>query len=42
VTILHRDTKWVKFNETIVVSGKLVNGKEIPNNIRSNKNILLI
>jgi hypothetical protein len=39
VQILHRNTKGIKFNGNMIVSGKLANGKEVLNDIRSNKNV---
>lgn len=42
VNILHTEAKLVEFNGINVVSCKLMNVKEILNNIRSNKNIIKI
>jgi hypothetical protein len=39
---LHRKTKRIKFNGTIVVSGKLPNGYKIFDNIGNDKNIAKI
>jgi hypothetical protein len=37
--ILHRKTKRIKLNGTVVISGKAANGNQILNNARSDKNI---
>lgn len=38
--ILHRETKGIKFNGTLITSSELTNRNEILNYVRSNKHII--
>jgi len=40
MTILHRETKRIKLNRTVVISNELSNRNEVLNNVGSNKNII--
>jgi hypothetical protein len=38
--ILHRETKWIKFNGTIIVCGKTTNGNKVLNNVGDTRTLL--
>jgi hypothetical protein len=38
--ILHKKAKWIKFNRTIIISGKTTNGNQILNNVGRHQNIV--